>query len=177
MLRAQKDVCYSNIPVFQGLWMLRHRRWAGAAVGGCYFKGTCSFLIRCWCVYLKKTCICSSLEETYQKALVVLQEFGRDSNSSSLASHIFGLWLSIFFINLLMIPLGHIYQQSAGESIHRKDISKIRDTTVQMQVCNCLSFPVGWEEPRRNDPQCKKCIPQSLKLFPGRQILISFHLL
>lgn len=26
-----------------------------------------------------------------------------------------------------MIPLGRVYQQSAGESIHRKDISKIQD--------------------------------------------------
>lgn len=39
----------------------------------------------------KKRSICSSLEDTYQKALVVLQEFGRDSNFSSLVSLFFFL--------------------------------------------------------------------------------------
>lgn len=52
------------------------------------------------------------------------------------------LIVSIFVINPLTIPLGRVYQQSAGESIHRKDISSTY-TPEQTQLGNCLFFPRG----------------------------------
>lgn len=53
------------------------------------------------------------------------------------------LIVSIFAINPLTIPSGRVYQQSAGESIRRKDISSTY-TPEQTQLGNCLFFPRGW---------------------------------